>query len=528
MNRRWWFLLLLLFGLGFAPQPVQAETKAPRVLLAYDSLNAPAGKAARLTQLQQLLTAAGLRVHRQKIAAYHAGELASGHYAGVVTMINWDDAHLTNKAFTAERKAFVGIKLHIGGNLQQDELQGLHAQATPLYRRQLVATWPGQAGTQLLPYTTPVWVLNQTPKQAQNLGTLSIQGSNQQYPYATLVGRHGYLPYFDGRGQSELVGAEVVARLFKQTGTKAPLFVLTKVTPYTNLTRLRAVGRYLANQGIPFAVSATSVARNTELAAFAHYTAALRALMADGGVIFLQTPAVGDGLVGTQTLANDMTSTVTALAQRHVFAIGTSFTTYWNRDRLYRTQALSGMNTVIQLPDPAAQTYAKEDDQAQAFKTAFATVAATSLTTQRYGTMLARQQLDSRLPLGVTFAMPAGRRQWQDFKRQVRQFHGTWLNPQTLTTQYQVGMITLAYQQGQYLVNGRAATGEYHTPSALKLEKTPQTWADRFFADQSKVMWLFFAVAFSVMAVLLGIGRRVYVRMYRRPQPEKGGSHDDS
>lgn len=53
-------------------------------------------------------------------------------------------------------------------------------------------------------------------------------------------------------------------------------------------------------------------------------------------------------------------------------------------------------------------------------------------------------------------------------------------------------------------------------PATLKLEKTPQSWMNRFFAGQSKVMWAFFAVTFATMLVLLILGRRLYLQMYRR------------
>lgn len=513
-KRNWLLALMLVVGwMVFAPQPVFASADA-KVLLVYDSKVVPEQKATRITQLQQLLLAAGMQVHTQSLASYQSGELKA--YQGVVTMINWDDQHLQNAAFTRDRQHFTGVTLHVGGNLQPDELAALQAKATPLYRRQLIATWPNTAGAQLLPYTTPVWVLTQTPTSAVNIGTLQIQGSAQTYPYATMVAHHGYLPYFDGSGQSELVGAEVIARLFGAKSLQAPLFLLTDVTPYSNLKILTQVSDDLAAHNIAFAVSATSVARNTELAAFASYTKALRHVMAAGGVIFLQTPAVGNGLVGTKTLQTDMTNTLTALAQRHVFPVGVSSPTYWRDDQLYRKQALAGADTTVLLPNPKFETFADEDDQATSPKLAFATVSATSLMTSRYGARLSAAQINTRLPLAVWFLMPNSQTAFGDFKRHVQTFDQIWRDPKTLTTTYQVGMLDLAYQSGVYLVNGRRATGSYHTPSALRLEKTPQSWMNKFFAGQSKVMWAFFAVTIAVMAVMLIIGRQVYLRMYKR------------
>lgn len=516
----WLSMLFALVLLGHPPIPVNAAT-SPKVLLVYDSLNAQASKRSRVSQLQQLLLAAGVSVHTQTMATYQAGELSKNHYAGVVTMINWDDAQMENQAFFKDRAAFSGITLHIGGNLQAAELSALGAKAQPLYRRQMLASWPKLVSPQLLPYTTPLWVLAHTPATAINIGHLAIQGSDRQFPYATIVGRHAFLPYFDGQGQSELAGAALIAKLFGKTTSQAPLLTITGVSPYANLSKLQAMGHYLGERNIPFAVSASSVARNTELSAFRTYTKTLRKLVANGGVIFLKTPVVQDpvldtGFVNTKTLANDMTSTLTALAQQHVFPIGVSFPTYWQNDHLFRTQALQGATTALQLPDPASLNYAKEDDQAQPHQTTFATVAASSLLSNRYGQSLATQPITANLPLAIRFAVPDSQTDLQRFKQQVSAFAGEWLAPETLSTTYQIGMLSLAYQHGQYFVNGRRATGTYHTPKQLKLERTPQLWVNKFFAKQGKLMWGFFAVTATVMVIMLILGRRVYLKMYKR------------
>lgn len=514
MHKYWWLVAFLILVGWYQPTRLVSASVQPKVLLVYDSKVVTEQKQVRLTQLQQLLLAAGMQVHTQSLAGYSKGELAG--YQGVVTMINWDDEHLTNATFTKERQQFKGVTLHVGGNLEASELAALQATDKPLYRRQLVAKWPDTAGAQLFPYTTPVWVLDHTASAAVNLGSLQIQGESQTYPYATIMGKHGYLPYFDGVGQSELVASDLIARLFGAKILQAPLFTLTDVTPYTNIRLLTQVGEYLADHNIPFAVSATSVARNTELAAFGSYTKALRQLMADGGVIFLQTPVVGNGLIGTKTLQQDMTSTLTALAQRHVYPIGVSSPTYWRDDKLYRRQALSGTDTALLLPNPASLSFADEDDCAIPQSLTFASVAASSLNTARYGVALSAASINTRLPLAVLFAMPDAKTEFGDFKKQVAAFNQTWRDPKTLTTSYQVGMLDLAYQNGLYMVNGRRASGSYHTPSALKLEKTPQSWMNKFFAGQSKVMWAFFAITIVVMAIMLGLGRQVYLRMYKR------------
>lgn len=518
MIKRLGYYLIFLAGIWLFPlQPVRAQN-APEVMLVYDSQNIAADRASSVTAVQQLLTSAGVRVQRQQMSTYKAGTLTAKHYAGVVTLINWASSAVMNPDFTRDRAAFTGTTLHIGGGLQADELARLQAKSTQLYRRQLTWQWPNIKGTHLLPYVTPMTVLSQTKSGAQNIGTLTIQGDNsRQYPYATIYQQAGFLPYFDANGPSVLMAAEVVANLFQPTAvSQAPLFTITNVTPYTDQKRLKQVAAYLADRNIRFAVSATSVAKNTELTAFQRYTAALRTVIADGGVLFLQMPVPGTSLAGATILRDDMLSTVTALAQQHVFPIGASTMTYWQNDALYRQQALKDFDTMIQLPDGPNPIYAKRDDHAAAYKTAYTSLSAPSLTTARYGTPVSASQLSAKLPMAVTFKMPTTEAEWTSFKARVAAFSGTWQDPATLTTSVDVEMLGLGFKHGQYLVNGQPATGTYHRPKSLRLRAVPKNWASRFFAAQGKVMWVFFGIAFAVMGIMLVLGRQVYLRMYQR------------
>ncbi|WP_347132169.1 hypothetical protein [Ligilactobacillus salivarius] len=106
--------------------PVQADDNRP-VLLVYDSENIYYNGSKKIDSVQRMLTADGLKIKTVMLENYRSGELSDNKYRGVVTLINWQEADLSNDSFTHDRAKFSGTKLHIGPNLQDDELEGLHA-----------------------------------------------------------------------------------------------------------------------------------------------------------------------------------------------------------------------------------------------------------------------------------------------------------------------------------------------------------------------------------------------------------------
>jgi uncharacterized protein YdaL len=519
--KRLFLIILLSCGLLGLSQPVhavQASTETPRVLLAYDATDAAENKDTAVPAMQRLLTSAGVRVHVMNISTYKHGMLKAGNYTGVVTLVNWPTMKISNQAFLRDRSQFQGTQLHVGTNLTDAELKLLGAQKQTLYRRQLVLT-DAQMGEQLLPYSTDIDVLTRTGSGSTNYGQLTVQGeANLRYPYGTVHGNAGYLPYFDGDGASLVIAEQLVAKLFApQQKATTPLLTITGVTPYSNLRVLRQTASYLQSEGIGFAISAVSVANNTELSAFDTYAKTLRFMQEAGGVLYLHTPAVGDpGATSGPLLSRTMVNTVTALAQKGVYAVGLSTDTYWNLDALFRKHALSSTTTLLQLANPSLLAYANQDNNHGVYQHAFTYATSSALNSNKSGTALSQQPLTFALPTAVTFSAPTTAKQLGDFKRRVADFQYDWLNPATLDSEVRVGTLTVAQKNGAFYMNGRHVTGASAKVAQAPKFKTPITGVNKFFKLQGQFMWIFFGITLTVMAVLLVIGRRVYKQMYRK------------
>lgn len=117
---------------------------------------------------------------------------------------------------------------------------------------------------------------------SQVIGQLTSQDyqdkmSHKFIPYGVIHNNIAFLPYFRADGLSFLEASELIAQFFgRQTQTYRPLLVITGITPYSDLIRLVKVAEYLYSEGIPYAISATSVATNTNLKAYHYYTLALQ------------------------------------------------------------------------------------------------------------------------------------------------------------------------------------------------------------------------------------------------------------
>ena len=313
MRKRVGLILLLVLGLvGLSwIQPTVAQGASKRVLIVYDSLNSTADGQQKLAGVQQVLASTGVSTQTEKLSDYYAGQLTAKRYTGVVTLINWPQGDLHNAAFTRDRQAFTGKKLHIGQQLSATEARDLQATRHNVYHQQLTLSAAGQQ--QLLPFSEDITLLTVTGK-AKNFGRLEPQNQGTgHYPYGTVVGRDGYLPYFEATGFSQVLAAQTIAQLFGKVRQHQPLLTITGVTPYSNLTRLTQLATKLNAAGIPFAISTTSVADNTSLAAFAKFAKALRIVENDQGIIFLQVPIVGaadrqSGPLLEQTMVEELTS----------------------------------------------------------------------------------------------------------------------------------------------------------------------------------------------------------------------------
>ena len=167
--------------------------------------------------------------------------------------------------------------------------------------------------------------LLKTQGKAHRYGTLRPQNQGiGRYPYGTVVGQRGYLPYFEASGFSQVLAAQTIAQLFGKQRQLQPLLTITGVTPYSDLKRLTTLAQRLNTAGIPFAISTTSVADNTSLAAFSRFAKALRIVENNQGIIFLQVPVVGAANKQSGSLLEQTMVEEQPVGQRQVMPVGIS------------------------------------------------------------------------------------------------------------------------------------------------------------------------------------------------------------
>jgi uncharacterized protein YdaL len=179
---------------------------------------------------------------------------------------------------------------------------------------------------QLLPFSDHLEVLDQLPANAIKVGQLTSQQTDQKtYDYGVIVGKNAYLPYLKTRGLSLLVAEQTITQLFGQTQQYQPLLTFTDVSPYANLKVLDQLSEYCYKRKIPFAISTTTVSDNTDLQAFAQFTAFLRRIEKRNGVIFVQTPVIGGATQSDgQKLSEMFTSYLVSFSRYQVYPVGIS------------------------------------------------------------------------------------------------------------------------------------------------------------------------------------------------------------
>lgn len=517
MIKKWiWLLLAMAVMVGtilWHPQMGHAATTNNRVLLVYDSKNTTNQDQKKIDVLQRTLTAMNLRVKTVKESRYRAGEL-SGDYVGVITMINWRQANLVNKSFVADREKFTGIKLHIGDNLTDQEVQNFHAQRQVLNQQQFILK--DSDDQQLLPFSDHIELLTSVGSDAQTVGQLASQQANQrQYAYGTIVGKNGYLPFLNTSGLGLLLAQQTITQLFGQTTRYQPLLTISNVSPYSNLQVLDQLSRYCYRHQIPFAVSTVSVANNTELKAFASFTSYLRRVEKRDGVVFLQAPVVGGATSKDGGHLSEMfTSYLVSLAKYQVYPIGISAQGYWNQDQVLRHNALQKASHWLLLPNTDV-TYLKRDNMSQVATQSFVAVSANSL-----NTVTNQQKAQFTVPTAVTVKLPNHAKKLAMVEKQISGMHFNWLNLEQAPTNTKIksGTITVEHRQGQYYLNGlhENITMHDHVKVHEKHPTQSKVLFKSFFKLQGQLIAAFFGIVLLVLLIFIMIGRHIYRNMFKR------------
>lgn len=290
-----------------------------------------------------------------------------------------------------------------------------------------------------------------------------------------------------------ITAGKMIATLFDRQQETKPLLTIANVTPYSNLKMLDELSSYCENLGVPFAVSTTTVAKNTEMDAYKRFTRSLRRIEDRGGVIFLQAPVIGGATVNNAAELSELFDNyLLNLAQNQVYPVGISAQVFWDQDQVLRNNALKKANYWMLFPNKKV-VYLKQDNQGETSSRSYLALAASG-----FNKIKNQEDVRFAMPTALTFNMPDSKVRLKNLKEQIHALNFTWQNPaEDFNSKIDVASSLIAYQNGQYLVNGKVT--EVKTVAEEKsLPKSVETLAlfKGFFRVQGRIIMVFFAIIF--------------------------------
>lgn len=520
------FSLAFILAMLFAIKPVHADQTTRPTLLVYDSENVANGDEAKIDSLQRLLVSLNQPVKIMSMAQYQQGDLNDQNYSALILMINWPQAHLIKQTFINDMQNFHGKILHIGPSLTDFEKSQLQGDTQYLRHQQYFLYNQQYKYYQMLNFVNSAQFVVKPAANSQTFGELATQGNNQSaVPYGVIHNNMAFLPYFKTDGLSFLEASQLMAQFFGQASKiYHPLLVIKNVTPFSNLKQLVAVADYLHDEGISFAISATSVAVNTNLKAFQYYALALQYVENDGGNIFLQVPEVyvaDKTKTAFTTLRTDMTQTLTALCNNYVYPVGLSAPSYWNQDGVYQSAALGLTNQVLLTANTDVQPpYINQDNYGMTYGRTYYEMPLSSLHTIKGGSEYVRSQLHFAVPTAVTVSLPTTKKAFVQFKRNLNVIPLAWLNLSNddFKSNTKVGSKDVSFQLGNYFINNEMVNVPLATAkvnNSYKHQVTRGTLSG-FFNINGIILEVFIFISMAILILLFIIGYRVYLGMFKR------------
>ncbi|WP_241690668.1 hypothetical protein [Ligilactobacillus salivarius] len=442
--------------------PVQADDNRP-VLLVYDSENIYYNGSKKIDSVQRMLTADGLKIKTVMLENYRSGELSDNKYRGVVTLINWQEADLSNDSFTHDRAKFSGTKLHIGPNLQDDELEGLHAKKGMIIRQQLTLSDDGI--TEQIPYTNRMEYLVDVAG-SDKYGVLNTQnvGNQKTLPYGVKVDSNAFLPFWNTSGLAVNCEEKLIADLFNTKTDSRPLLVINNVTPTSNLEYLDKLVDDLYRNNIPFAVSATNVEGNTNQFAYKKYMYSLRMIELKNGIIFMRVPYLYSYTgkeINAQNLKATMSERLQLMVRSGVYPTGLSTPNHWNQDAVLGKVGLKSASNVLLLPDPKTYPKVEQTDYSQEFDKAYYVMSLKDLDKAKTTVSLTKaNNLNYTLPTALNIKMPRTLSELRKVEKSVSKSELNWENPaaEDNSREMNFAKMKLEYHAGTYFVKGKFLT----------------------------------------------------------------------
>lgn len=520
--RKRWLSIWVAIVVSLLCQPVVHAADQRPVLLVYDSANVYYDGTKTIDSVQRMLTADGLAVKTVRLANYRQGELNDAAYRGVVTLINWPAAGLSNPRFNTDRAHFSGIKLHIGPNLQADELVDLHAKKGMLIRQQLTLT--AHKITEQLPYTDRMEYLA-GGAQRDEYGQLNTQNVGQQkiLPYGVKVGQNAFLPFWRTNGLAVNCEAKLLANLFNPQAENRPLLVINNVTPTSNLHYLNQLVTALDRNNIPFALSATNVETNTNQFAYQKYMYALRLAELKNGLVFMRVPYLYSYTGKEITAANlraTMSERLQLMVKSGVYPTGLAAPNHWNQDQVLGKVGLKAATNVLLLPNPKTYPQVQRTKFSRSFDRAYYVMSLNGLAKAKTTVALTKAAQSYAVPIALNVKLPRTQAELRQVKKSVLNANLDWENPatETKTRSMTFAKLKLTYHAGTYFVNGEPQniSDAAPVPKHSARSQAHETGLNLILFYQGKFLMAFILVTLLGFGVLIYLGRKAYWAKFKR------------
>ncbi len=513
--------MMCLFFLLFVSLVIGAEnTKAETIdhphktiLFVYDSLDVSGSGEKSIESLQRLLTSLNIAVSTVSIDHYQKNQLQE--FDGMIELMNAPDLEIQNKEFLADRDDYQGLKLHIGDNLPvswQEEM-GIQLKKIPKQRFKL-SSQELEARELIL---EPAEVTVNATDATTDLGLISFENQQTTYSYGTLKGKIAYLPYFHATGLSQELMVKLLQKWLNITYQSQPVLVITGVTPFSDLALLEYMGDQLFKEGIPFAVSATSVWQNTDLKAYDKYVDTLQYLQFRNGSILLQTPVASQANKQDDSeLKEIMNTTIDKLVEHEVYPIGIATPAYWNQDQGYQEDALSLSDSILLLPNP--QTIAKRvvAEKSGVYQKVYYALPAENLDGIEWTDTALGYKFSS--PTAITYDFPDTLKKLNSMLKKIDNLPMMARDIRKSEHHVATSASVIDVKNGQVRVNGELKhlhTLPQESKKVVQKQATDRGSLAGFFAFQDKVLTIIIVGTLFILVLFFIVGYNLYRGKYR-------------
>ncbi|MFT8824719.1 MAG: hypothetical protein ABF536_02385 [Liquorilactobacillus mali] len=507
----------------------KSNNESNKVLLVYDSKNIYYNGERTIDSVQRLLTSLGMETTTTTISKYKQGTLKSGRYKAVITLINWKSVNFTNKAFINDRQNFRGSKIHIGQNLQTDEMQGLGASVGKIVRQQLM--FENNGVLEQLPYTDSMEALTNIKGNYLTFGTLQLEGSKQvqKIPFGIINNNSAYLPFWKTTGLGLVYEQELLTEILHGHNEKEyqPMLVITNVTPLSNLKYLKQLIKTLYKNGIHFALSATINNQNTKQKAFTKYIDILKYAENNNGIVYLRAPYLQDGYltnaVTNKSLKTEISKNLQLMYQNQIYSIGIAAPNYWNHDKILANAGLKQANEILLLASPQVYPDIAESKNGEIYhRTYYVASLAGFERVKATHSLLTSTNMKFKVPTALNINLPRTHSKLLRIEKDIANINLSWYDFSTdpVSRKIKIGNNKLVYQLGMYYVNGKQRT---ISSSSNRQEKKKENEnlsfiqeINHIFKWSSKLLLVIVVISLVGLIGFLIKGRRVYLDKFRK------------